>query len=390
MNLDEELETELATLQTAQRRRSLRSLGGADRVHVQLDDGEPLLSFCSNDYLGLASHPSVKAAAIQAIQEHGVGAGASRLVSGQAPAHRVLETALAEFLGLPDALLFPTGYQANLGAVTALAGPEDLIVSDAANHASIIDACRLSRAKVVIYRHSDTEAAARALVADGPFVRRVLVTESIFSMDGDRAPLPDLARAARAHGALFMVDEAHALGVVGPQGRGLAADTGVTPDVLIGTLGKAFGAHGGLVAGSGNLRDFLVNRARQFIYTTAAPPAVAAAASAALRHVQSPEGEALRRHAVALAAHARMGLRGIGLEIPGQDLILPILVGSASRALEISAALLRQGILVPAIRPPTVPNGTSRLRVTISAMHTLADVDRLIQAIVAAGAMNAH
>ena len=381
VNLDAQLRTELEQLRGQDRLRDTRPLAGPGRVHTTTPEGGALLSFCTNDYLGLAGHPALARAAAQATDTFGFGAGASRLVSGETPPHVALEAALAGFLNRPAALVFPTGYQTNLGVLTALAGPTDLVVSDIANHASIVDGCRLSRARIVIYPHCDATEARAALATPGPFRRRLLVSESIFSMDGDRAPLPALAAAAASHDAVFILDEAHALGVVGQRGCGLAAELGVFPDITIGTLGKAFGGFGGFVAGTSSLRALLINRARQFIFTTAAPPALAAAASTALELAASPFGTHLRERARELATHLRHGLARLGIQAPGQDLIIPLILGSEARALAAARALLDQGILVPAIRPPTVAPGASRLRVTISAAHTLADVDRLIDAV---------
>jgi 8-amino-7-oxononanoate synthase len=312
----------------------------------------------------------------------GFGAGAARLVSGDLPAHRALERDLAAFTGRPAALLFPTGYQTNLGVIAALAGPGDVIASDAANHASIIDGCRLSRASVSVFPHADA-AAARAALAAGPTARRrFLVTESLFSMDGDSAPLASLAQVAADTDAVLVVDEAHALGALGPDGRGLAAEAGVTPDVLVGTLGKAFGSSGGFAAGDPALRAFLVNRARTFVFTTALPPPVAAAASAALALAAGPEGAARRAR---LAENIdRLGARLLAaglLQRPPRSPIVPVVLGADARALAVSAALRSRGFFVPAIRPPTVPEGTARLRVTLSAAHAAADVDALADAL---------
>jgi 8-amino-7-oxononanoate synthase len=341
-----------------------------------------LVSFCSNDYLGLASHPALAAAAAEAARRDGFGASASRLVSGDLPAHRRLEAALADFLSAPAALLFPTGYQANLGVLTALAGPNDLIVSDALNHASLIDGCRLSRARVSVFPHRDAGAARRLLADGGPARRRVLVTESLFSMDGDAAPLADLAAAADETGAVLVVDEAHALGVLGPGGRGLCAEAGIVPAVLIGTLGKAFGSAGGFAAGDSLVRDILLNRARTFIFTTASPPPVAAAAEAALSLIRSPEGarrrDALTRHRLDLASR----LAGLGLlssSPPGP--IFPVVLGTEARALAAADALRSRGYYVTAIRPPTVPAGSARLRVTLSAEHTPDEIAGLAKAL---------
>ena len=272
------LEAELEALAAIDRRRACPEVAGLSRVHPDLG-GRSMLSFCSNDYLGLASHPALATAAAAAAARDGFGASASRLVSGDLPAHRTLERALAAFLDRPAALTFPSGYQTNVGVLTALAGRDDLIVSDAFNHASQVDGCRLSRARVAIYSHGDARAARRLLAAGSRFRRRLLVTESLFSMDGDAAPLAALAEVAAATDSILIVDEAHALGVLGPGGRGLCASSGIVPDVLVGTLGKAIGSAGGFASGASALRDLLVNRARTFIFTTALPPPAAAAAA---------------------------------------------------------------------------------------------------------------
>jgi 8-amino-7-oxononanoate synthase len=380
------LEAELATLSAANRLRSCPEASGASRVHPNIAD-QPRISFCSNDYLGLAGHPRLISAATVAARRDGLGASASRLVSGDLTAHRDLEAGLAAFVGLPASLVFPTGFQTNLGVLTALAGPQDLIVSDALNHASIIDGCRLSRAKVAVYPHGDAQAAAHLLDAGADFRRRILVTESLFSMDGDAAPLDDLARAADRHDAIFIVDEAHALGVLGPGGRGLCAAAGIIPDVLVGTLGKALGAAGGFASGDRALRDILVNRARSFIYTTALPPPIAAAAAIALELVGGPEGDRLRSRLAGLRASldeslARLGLgdhpTGAG---PAVGPIVPVPLGSEARALAASATLAERGIFVPAIRPPTVPVGSARLRITLSAAHEDDDLNALVAAL---------
>jgi 8-amino-7-oxononanoate synthase len=398
------LETELAALAAADRLRSCPQAAGASRVHARISD-RPKVSFCSNDYLGLASHPDLLRAASAAAGRDGFGASASRLVSGDLPAHRDLEASLARFLDRQAALVFPTGYQTNLGVLTALAGEEDLIVSDALNHASIIDGCRLSRSRVAIYPHADALAAERLLSAGRGFRRRILITESLFSMDGDAAPLAALAASAAAHDAILIVDEAHAFGVLGPTGHGLCAAAGVVPDVLVATLGKALGSAGGFVAGDQTLRDILINRARTFIYTTALPPPVAAAAGAALELVASNEGERrrslLQEHrgwfdeqlaALGLVARTNSGTTSgqstsgpttptPGPLVPKSSPIVPILLGTEARALAVSAALAARGIFVPAIRPPTVPVGSARLRLTLSAAHDRSDLEALVGAL---------
>jgi 8-amino-7-oxononanoate synthase len=380
------LEAELEALATADRLRRCPEVAGSSRVRVAVG-AAPRISFCSNDYLGLANHPALTAAATKAAARDGFGASAARLVSGDLPAHRELESALAGFLGRQAALVFPTGYQTNIGVLTALAGPDDVIVSDALNHASIVDGCRLSRARIAVYPHGDAAAAARRLADARGARRRLLVTESLFSMDGDVAPLPALAEAAHAHDAIWVVDEAHAVGVLGPAGGGLCAENGVEPDILVGTLGKALGAAGGFVAGTRLLRDFLVNRARTFIFTTALPPAVAAAAAAALELAAGSEGDrrrdVLRDRIGWLAAQLRP-LCPPGLPGPitsGASPILPFVLGSEARALAVSSALADRGIFVPAIRPPTVPAGSARLRITLSAAHGQTDLELLVQAL---------
>jgi 8-amino-7-oxononanoate synthase len=380
------LEADLEALVGADRLRRCPELTGSSRVHVALG-AEPRVAFCSNDYLGLANHPALAAAAVRAAARDGFGASAARLVSGDLPAHRDLESAVAGLLGREAALLFPSGYQTNIGVLTALAGPEDVIVSDALNHASIVDGCRLSRARIAIYPHGDAATAGRLLGEGQAARRRLLVTESLFSMDGDAAPLQALAGAAQAHDAIMIVDEAHAFGVLGPRGRGLCAENHIEPEVLVGTLGKALGAAGGFAAGTALLRDFLVNRARTFIFTTALPPAVAAAAHAALELASGPEGdrrrEALRDRLTWLAAHLG-SLQPAGIPAPASfpgGPILPFILGSEARALAVSAALGQRGVFVPAIRPPTVPVGSARLRITLSAAHEQTDLQILVDAL---------
>jgi 8-amino-7-oxononanoate synthase len=379
-DLDGLLMAELAQLDLRDARRACPELAGTSRVRVGLA-GASALSFASNDYLGLAPDPRLAAAAAETAALEGYGASASRLVSGDLPALRRLEAALAAHLGRATAVVFPSGYQANMGAITALAGPADLIVSDALNHASLIDGCRLSRARVAVYRHLDLKAA-DALLDDPAARRRLLVTESLFSMDGDTAPLADLMELADRRGAILVVDEAHALGVRGPRGRGLCAEAGVAPDVLIGTLGKAFGAAGGFVTGSAPLRDLLVNRARTFIFTTALPPPVAAAARQAIEIAATAEGDERRERLAGLGERlrSRLATRGAGSS-PARGPIYPVLLGDNDRALAVSAGLRRRGFFVPAIRPPTVPAGTARLRVTLSAAHTMEEVDALVDAL---------
>jgi 8-amino-7-oxononanoate synthase len=377
--LEAELTEELRRLEAAGLRRTLRALDGPSDAEVVVD-GRRMLLLSSNNYLGLATHPELRAAARAATDAWGCGAGASRLIAGHLGLHAEVEAALARLKGTEAALLFPSGYQANVGAITALVGRGDHVFSDALNHASIIDGCRLSRATVHVYPHNDAPTLERLLASTPPGGRRLIVTDSVFSMDGDRAPLRELVAVARHYHSHLMVDEAHATGVLGPRGAGLAEETGTTADVAVhmGTLGKALGGAGAYVAGSRALVELLVNRARSFVYTTALAPAAVGAAGAALAIVaREPERRAaLRRNAERL----RAGLRGLGLDVPGDTHILPVMVGDNRRALALAAALAERGVLAQAIRPPTVPPGTARLRVTPMATHTDAHIDRAIAA----------
>ncbi len=382
-SFSEALAHELAGLAARDRLRRCPPLeaqpGPPSRTHAALQ-GRSVVSFCSNDYLGLACHPGLIEAASVTASLTGFGAASARLVSGDLPEHRSLEQAAASFVGLPSALAFPTGYQTNLGVLATLANGSDLIVSDAANHASIIDGCRLSRASVRVYPHLDVTAARSALTERAStYRRRILVTESLFSMDGDVAPLADLAELARATDSILVVDEAHAVGALGPSGRGMCAAAGVTPDALIGTFGKAFGCFGAFAAGAPELTAILQNRARTFMFTTAPPPALAAAATAAIGIVLGPEGDrrraTLRRHIRWLEERLSTRTRAPVRLHPTP--IIPVVLGDDSRALAASRALLERGIFLQPIRPPTVPEGTARLRVTLSADHTPEEVAAL-------------
>jgi 8-amino-7-oxononanoate synthase len=337
-------------------------------------DGQPVLLLCSNNYLGLADHPRLRRAAADAALSLGTSAGASRLISGSMSIHSELEGRLAEFKGTEAALLFGSGYLANIGAIAALARRGEVIFSDELNHASIIDGCRLAGAETFVYRHADPEHVEwglRRAAGRGALI----VTDGVFSMDGDFAPLEDLAALARRHRCRLMVDEAHATGCVGPGGRGSVAAAGLTGevDVIVGTLGKALGGYGAYVCGSREMADFLVNSARPFIFSTAPPPPSVAAASAALELlVESPKRvERLQANAAAL----RAGLRSEGLEPAGSGTqIVPLLIGEATDAMALCERLLEQGVFAQAIRPPTVAPGTSRLRLTVMATHRIDDL----------------
>jgi 8-amino-7-oxononanoate synthase len=342
-----------------------------------------LINFCSNDYLGLSAHPEVVRAFQEAAAKYGVGSGASHLVTGHGPEHEALEQALAAFTGREKALVYSTGYMANMGVIGALADQTATIVADKLNHASLIDGARLTRAHSLRYRHGDSKHARELLAAlDESIDTRLLVTDGVFSMDGDLAPLPELARAARENDAWLIVDDAHGLGVVGATGRGVCEHFGLSADdvpVLVGTFGKAFGTFGAFVAGDADLIDILIQKSRTYIYTTALPPAVAAATRAALEVSQR---ESWRREKVlALAQRFRRGLDLEPREPQPGTTIVPVVLGEAQRAVAVSEALEAQGFLVSAIRPPTVPAGTARLRVTLSAAHEESQVDALIAAL---------
>jgi len=339
-----------------------------------------VINFCSNDYLGLSAHPEVVQAFADAVMKYGVGSGASHLVTGHSIAHQNLEEALAAFTGREKALLFSTGYMANMGVIGALADQKAAIVSDKLNHASLIDGCRLSGAKVARYRHADADHAAELLADIEPETKsRLLVTDGVFSMDGDLAPLPELARYASSTNAWLVVDDAHALGVIGATGRGSCEHFGLSSDdvpVLVGTFGKAFGTFGAFVAGDSDFIEYLIQKSRPYIYTTALPPAVAAATFAALEVAQRDSWRRERVLAHARRVHAVLGLRGTQVSP-----IVPVILKDEARALAASRELESRGFLVSAIRPPTVPAGTARLRVTLSATHEESQVDALIAAI---------
>lgn len=346
--------------------------------------GQRYVNFGSNDYLALAADPRLAAAAQQAAEREGWGSGASPLVVGHAAAHAELERALAEFEGTEAALLFTTGYAANVGTITALVGAGDVVFSDALNHASIVDGCRLSKAEVRIYPHGDAQTLS-ALMADADtkkFRRRLIVTDGLFSMDGDFAPLVGLAELADKHDAMLAVDEAHATGVFGARGRGSSELCGIEErvDIRIGTLSKALGSLGGFVAGRRSLIDWLVNRARPYIFSTALPPPVAAASQAALEIVgQEPRR---RTELAARAAALRATLQADGWDVgPSTSQIIPLIVGSAERTLRLAEELRAAGFLVPPIRPPSVPAGASRLRLSLSYGHTPAMIDGLVAAL---------
>lgn len=375
------IDDELSLLEDRHLRRQLAVRTGAQRAVVVVGDRE-LINFGSNDYLGLAADERLIAAVSTAIKGIGWGSGASPLVTGRGQLHARLEVELAGFEGTAAALLFPSGFAANMGSIAALANSGDVIYSDAKNHASIIDGCRLSHADVVVYPHGDVGALRSMLQDGGRYRRRLIVTDSLFSMDGDFAPLADLAELAESFCAMLMVDEAHATGVFGQHGRGVCELAGVEDrvHVRIGTLSKGLGSIGGFAVGSQSLVDWLANRARSFVFSTASPEAMAAAGLAALQIVRD---EPERRAALLERATAvRQALQDRGWSTgKSESQIIPVILGDAASTMEMAARLHDTGLLVPGIRPPTVPDGESMLRVSLSYCHTDEMIDRLLDSL---------
>jgi 8-amino-7-oxononanoate synthase len=379
-SLQQALAAELADLESRGLKRQRRLLETPQGARVRVD-GRDYIAFCSNDYLGLAAHPELIEAAREGAARYGVGAGASHLILGHLAAHHELEQRLAAFIGLPRALLFSTGYMANLGVVTALTGRGDAVFADRLNHASLNDAALLSRADFRRYPHLDLAALGRLLAASGAR-RKLVVTDAVFSMDGDVAPLPDLIALCERHDAWLLLDDAHGFGVLGSGGRGTPAhfNTGSPRLIYMATLGKAAGVFGAFVAGAAGMVEALVQRARPYIYTTAAPPLLSVALMKSLDLIRADEWR--RHHLRNLIALLRERLKpGRWRLAPSSTAIQPLVIGGSDEAVAVSEHLARIGLLVPAIRPPTVPEGTARLRISLSAAHELADVERLAEAI---------
>ncbi|MBT7591956.1 MAG: 8-amino-7-oxononanoate synthase [Candidatus Scalindua sp.] len=361
--------------------RELKVIGNAQDSHIEIE-GKTFLSFCSNNYLGLANNPSVVKAVKDAVEEYGWGAGASRLVSGNMTLHETLENVISRFKGKEAALVFPTGYMANLGAISSLVSKGDLVICDKLNHASIIDGCRLSGADFRVYAHCDMEKLENILRKSSRYNRKLIVTDSVFSMDGDLAPLPDIVRIADKYKAMVMVDEAHGTGVFGRNGRGVVEHFNLNNeiDIVMGTLSKAIGSLGGYVTGDNDLINYLRNKARSFMYTTALPPAVCAASIAAINLIKGdPSIRESLWHNVRFI-NDNLKLLNFNL-ISSESPIIPILVGDAQKAVDMSKLLYERGILIPAIRPPTVPANSSRLRMTVMSTHTKEDLERLLEAL---------
>lgn len=373
-------ESELDQIRAAGLYRRLRRVENDQGPMLRLD-GREVINFSSNNYLGIANHAALASAAKEAIDRYGCGSGASRLISGNMTLHEELENRLAEFKGTEAALVFNSGFQANSGVLSTLTGEGDVILSDALNHASIIDGCRLARAKTIVYEHGDINRLEAALKQAANARRKLIVTESIFSMDGDQAPLKEIVELAEKHGAMVMVDEAHATGVFADNGAGVVAKLDLGDRVLVqmGTLGKALGGFGAYVAGSRALRELLINRCRSFIFTTALPPAVMAMAVAAIELVRrEPER---REKLFNNCRRLKEGLRKLNFSVAEVDSpIVPLVIGDAEKTMQVSERLLEKGVFAQGIRPPTVPPGTSRLRITLMATHTEAHIDKALHA----------
>lgn len=378
MHTDDWLQKEYTELKDAGLLRHLRTVMSAPSGTIRLD-GHKVVLLGSNNYLGLSTHPQVIAAAVEAIEEFGTGSSGSRLISGNSELYTTLEANLAKTKGTESALVFSSGYAANTSIIPVLAGENDLILSDELNHASIIDGCRLSRATKKIYRHCDVCHLQNLLTDSSGFRRRLIITDGVFSMDGDIAPLSDIYKVATDHDAMLLVDDAHGFGVLGKDGSGTVAHFGLQGEDIIqmGTLSKAIGGLGGYVAGSRRLIELLINRARGFIFTTGLPPATLAAANAVLNIMRStPE---LRQRLLKNAETLKIALIDFGYTLlPSQTQILPVLLGEPQRATKVAEALLLKGVYAPAIRPPAVPTGSSRLRVTVMATHTAVEIHKAI------------
>jgi 8-amino-7-oxononanoate synthase len=376
-----DLAARLAELDAQGLRRRRRVLESAQGAHVTVD-GRAMLSFASNDYLGLAAHPAIADAARAALAEYGAGAGAAHLLTGHHALHDQAEQTLAAFVGLPAALLFSTGYMANLGVVTALLDRHGAVFADKLNHASLVDAALLSRAEHHRYRHNDLDHL-ESLLRASPAEHKLIATDAVFSMDGDLAPVAELLALAEKYDAWLYVDDAHGFGVLGEHGHGVLAHVGLAANprlIYLATLGKAAGVAGAFVAGSNDLIEWLVNKARTYIYTTAQPPALAAAVSASLKLIA---GEPERRRQLArLIARLKSAVAALPWPLmPSDTPIQPLLIGDNHDALRLADGLHERGILCPAIRPPTVPEGSARLRISLSANHREADLDRLVAAL---------
>ena len=370
---------ELKQIKRAGLYRELNSVEGSQGTHLEIK-GKTYLSFCSNNYLGLANNPLVIKAVKDAVEKYGWGTGASRLVSGNMRMHEALEDEISRFKGKEASIVFPTGYMANLGTISSLVSKGDLAICDKLNHASIIDGCRLSGADFRVYPHCDMEKLENILKKSTKYPHKLIVTDTVFSMDGDIAPLPDIVRIAHKYKAMVMVDEAHGTGVFGKKGRGVVEHFNLSKkiSIVMGTLSKAVGSLGGYVSGDADLINFLRNKARPFMYTTALPPAARAASIAGIKLIQKDPSLRTSLWNNVRYLKKELGLLNLNV-IPSESPIIPILIGDAKKAVDMSKLLYKKGILIPAIRPPTVPTRSSRLRMTVMSTHTRKDLERLLE-----------
>lgn len=374
------LKNQVESLKKAGLYRTLKELGSAQSATTVID-GKRVVQLSSNNYLGLANHPRVKAAVIEMVEKYGSGSGASRLVCGNLKLNGTLEDKIAHLKGKESALLFSTGYMANIGIITALVGEGDVILSDELNHASIIDGCRMSKAETKVYPHKDMDALERLLEESDRFAHRLIITDGIFSMDGDIAPLPDLVGFTERYECMLMIDDAHATGVLGVHGGGTGEHFGLEDkiDIVMGTLGKALGGFGAFVAGSHRLRELLINKSRPFIFTTGLPPAVIASGIAALELLE--EEPEIRERLWENVGFFRKEIEQLGFNtLESETQIIPVVVGDALLAMRMGEILLEEGVSVQGIRPPTVPQGSSRLRITIMATHTQSELESALEA----------
>jgi len=384
LTIDQFLKQELERLKTSGLYRDMKRITGHIDTTVSID-GKEVILLSSNNYLGLAFHPKLKEAAASALREYGTGACASRLISGNMEIHEELENKTAKFKGCQSAIVFPTGYMANIGVITSLAGNGDLILSDELNHASIIDGCKLSGAEVRVYPHKNIEklkeilSQGNASSSKGSYKRMLIVTDGVFSMDGDITPLPEILDVAREEDALVILDDAHATGVLGENGKGTAEHFGLTDENLIhmGTFSKALGSMGGYIAGSKVIIEYLRNNARPFIYSTALPPSVCASSIAAIDILEKEPS--IRTRLWRNIARFRKGLTNLGYNtMESQTQIIPILIGDASLTMKFATAIFQKGVYAPGIRPPTVPEGKSRIRTSLMASHTDEQIDKVL------------
>lgn len=379
LSLSQFFEDEISLLKSKKLYRSLKTIDSTNGIEFFIDS-KKYISFSSNNYLGLSNHPLVKSESIKALEKYGIGTGASRLISGNFRIHELLEEKIASFKKKPASIVFSTGYMANIGTISSIVDNEDVVIIDRFNHASIIDGCRLSSAKLFVYKHNDMNSLSDILKRCSKFKKKLIVTDTVFSMDGDVAPLKKIVKLSLKYDCILMIDEAHALGVFGKNGRGVAEFLNVEDkiDISMGTLSKAVGCLGAYIAGNLNLIDYLRNKARSFIYTTSLPSGIIAGCLASLDIIiKEPE---LRKRLWGNVKYVRDGIKNLGLNtLNSTSQIIPIIIGDEEKTIKISKTLFDRGLFIVAIRPPTIPKGTSRLRISISSAHTKEHLDKLLE-----------